>query len=295
MFRKDPFDYDENGFYATLLDLHKREIINIETKDRLKIKLLKKPEILKDEYEIKVFEFLERYSEGSVFDTKAFEEKIEALRAAIISGDSGAKSELNLIRDGMNDLRKVPEKKIAGEFVMSGKKYAWMVFGLFFFVALATISLSMYLSLDAGVYTSLILLVQSVPSLFVSSALFGKWKENYYKEKLEWDAFKTFLSDFTLIKKYATEDVAMWQEWLVYATALGVGDRVAKTMKELNIQIPEVNVVTDMPAYFRETYDRTSPPSPPLTRDGWDSGGDGGSGGGFGGDGGFGGGGGGAR
>ena len=42
VFRKDPFDYDENGFYATLLDLHKREIIKIETggEKKLKIKML---------------------------------------------------------------------------------------------------------------------------------------------------------------------------------------------------------------------------------------------------------------
>ncbi len=42
VFRKDPFDYDENGFYATLLDLHKKEIVKIEAggEKKLKIKML---------------------------------------------------------------------------------------------------------------------------------------------------------------------------------------------------------------------------------------------------------------
>jgi len=42
VFRKDPFDFDENGFYATLLDLHRQGVVKIETKgkDGLKIFLL---------------------------------------------------------------------------------------------------------------------------------------------------------------------------------------------------------------------------------------------------------------
>ncbi|MDL5504111.1 MAG: DUF2207 domain-containing protein, partial [Candidatus Methanoperedens sp.] len=102
---------------------------------------------------------------------------------------------------------KVPQKKAANEFVKSGKKYTWMIFGFFLLVMVVTFYL-----LSIGIYTSLILLLQTLPPLFVSSSLFGRWKENYYKEKLEWDAFKTFLSDFASIKKYAPQDIKMWQE-----------------------------------------------------------------------------------
>ena len=111
VFRKDPFDYDENGFYATLLDLHKREIIKIETGEekKLKIKMLgyKEEEATKseglritllkghdageDEYEIKVLRFLEDYSKNNVFDTSEFEDKIEELRNKIIGGIRGAR------------------------------------------------------------------------------------------------------------------------------------------------------------------------------------------------------------
>ena len=115
----------------------------------------------------------------------------------------------------------------------------------------------------------MVLLLQTIPPLFVSSSLFGRWKENYYKEKLEWDAFKTFLSDFASIKKYAPDDLNMWQEWLVYATTLGVGDKVVEAMKQLNIQIPEVHAVTYMPIYFRGAYGMTSPPSPPSSGSGF--------------------------
>ncbi len=80
------------------------------------------------------------------------------------------------------------------------------------------------------------------------------------------------LLDFASIKKYVPEDIQMWQEWLVYATALGIGNKVVESMKELKVEIPEVSVATDMPIYFRETYSLTSPPSPPPKGDSgsWD-------------------------
>lgn len=313
VFRKDPFDYDENGFYATILDLHRREIIKIESRgerkfkikmkgydeldetepEGLSIRLLKGHDALDDEYEIKVLRFLKHHSMNDVFDTSKFEEKIDRLRDRIIEGSSTSENELRDIRDEMKAAMKVPTKKAADEFVMSGKKYAWMIFGIFSFVLVATSFLFFF-----GVFTSIVLLLQSIPPLFVSSALFGRWEENYYKEKLEWDAFKTMLLDFTSIKKYVPEDIMMWQEWLVYAAALGVGNKVVEAMKELKMEIPEVRVATDMPIYFRETYSLTSPPSPPPKGDsgGWDRDfGGGGGGGDFVGGGGFGGGGGGAR
>lgn len=76
--------------------------------------------------------------------------------------------------------------------------------------------------------------------ILTPTQLFGRWKEDYYKEKLEWDAFKKFLSNFAMIKKYAPEDIAIWKDWLIYGTALGVGEKVAKAMESLNIKIPEV-------------------------------------------------------
>ena len=41
------------------------------------------------------------------------------------------------------------------------------------------------------------------------------------------------------LKKYELQDLSIWKEWLVYATALGVGEKVANAMKELNINVAE--------------------------------------------------------
>ncbi|MCK7520923.1 MAG: hypothetical protein MZV64_26125 [Ignavibacteriales bacterium] len=36
--------------------------------------------------------------------------------------------------------------------------------------------------------------------------------------------------------------ISMWGEWLVYGTALGVGENVEQAMKSLNIRIHETGV-----------------------------------------------------
>ncbi len=73
VFKSDAFDFDENGFYATLLDLHKREFIKIEQdkeKNEVKIKLLKNPGDTDDPYEKDVLSFLRDWSKDGVFETE---------------------------------------------------------------------------------------------------------------------------------------------------------------------------------------------------------------------------------
>lgn len=130
-------------------------------------------------------------------------------------------------------------------------------------------------------------------------AFFGRWKADYYKEKLEWDAFKSFLSNFAIIQKYAPEDIAIWKEWLVYGTALGVGHNVVKAMDKLKIPaIPEVYAVLQMPSHIEHIHMRSAErviTKSELAAMSRSSGDRGSRGGGFGGGGGHGGGGGGAR
>lgn len=68
-------------------------------------------------------------------------------------------------------------------------------------------------------------------SLFIPSGIPGKYtmKGKLYTEK--WEKFKKFLKDYSLIKEHPPESIAIWNKYLVYATALGVADEVYKSMK----------------------------------------------------------------
>lgn len=67
--------------------------------------------------------------------------------------------------------------------------------------------------------------------LFLPSGIGGKYtmKGKLYTER--WEKFKKFLKDYSLIKEHPPESIAIWNKYLVYATALGVADEVYKAMK----------------------------------------------------------------
>ena len=76
LFKDDALDFDEDGYYATLLELHRRKIIHITEKGTgkgIEIQILSTA--TSDPYELRVLAFIQQLSENDVLDT----DKIEAL------------------------------------------------------------------------------------------------------------------------------------------------------------------------------------------------------------------------
>jgi len=281
VFKSDALDFDENGFYATLLDLHRRGKLQITPKNKgLIIRILDSN--VDDAYERRVLKVLRSLSYGEILDTDTLDSLIEEFKRS--------RRELSkLIRDVKYVTRK-PSFRIASKFMISGRKRVGILAGLSGALLLISVLLIVTLpymtsmSLDA-LLGSIVLLIQSIVAVVAPSTLFGRWKGSAYKEKLEWDSFRRFLSDLAMIRRYAPQDLSIWGEWLIYGTSLGVGDKVVEAMKELEIPMIEADIATSIPLLFRPVI-FIAPPS---------SGRGGGVGGGFGAGGGFGGGGAGAR
>jgi uncharacterized membrane protein len=287
VFKGDAFDFDENGFFATLLDLHMKGKIRIDTKnDGLTIKVL--DQTGGDIYETRALKFLQDLSKDGIMDTDSIKEFAKNLTAS----ELGVLLRLNA---ELNYLTRVAEPKVASEFMVSGRKRivpVLLISGLLLVVSVVALFMLPNIAsvLSVAAVVSVVAVIQSVIAIAFPSTLFGKWLGENYREKLEWDSFRNMLSDLALIRKYAPQDLSMWGEWLVYGTTLGVGDSVVKAMKELKIQLPEVSLAPRMPMLFL-----------PIMLAGAPSGGGGirgfggGGGGGFGSGGGFGGGGAGTR
>jgi len=58
---------------------------------------------------------------------------------------------------------------------------------------------------------------------------------------------KRFLNDFTLIRERGTEEVALWTDYIIIAAILGIADKVAKELKEIDPQLFEETVGMDYP------------------------------------------------
>ena len=54
------------------------------------------------------------------------------------------------------------------------------------------------------------------------------------EEYLKWRALYNFINDGTLLKEKAVFDVVLWEQFLVYATAFGISDKVSDSLEFLD-------------------------------------------------------------
>jgi uncharacterized membrane protein len=238
LFRHNAGMLDEDALYATLLDLQRKKMIALTEKadqKHLEIRVLS-PETT-DVYEKKVLDLLTTYAEDGVFDTG----KVEKL---VNSFDTRGVSCGLMIR---RLTRHNPDPSLVSRYIVdNSKKFRWFFIGgiVMILICLALYGLDTMLGYILAV--ALVLWIVVIIQLFIAykapPALFGTWKEDHYREKLEWDSFEHFLSDLAMIKKYTPADMAMWGEWLVYGTALGVGENVEKAMRALNVPLPTTGI-----------------------------------------------------
>ena len=294
VFKKSVTDFDEDALYATLIDLHLKNKIKISQSDSLSIQILSDTGL--DTYESETVKFLQLASENNIVTRENIERLInEAESNPIIRGRV-----INL-KYGYNRLAQGTNNQVSSEFTVNGRSrlirpvsYSLLLIIIAFFGFLVSYDTE-DIFLRAFGY-SLIPLLQVTIALVFPTTLFGYWKKDYFKEKLQWEAFKRNLTDYSRISNYGPEDLNMWGSWLVYGTALGVGKQVSESLKKINVPI---NIPLELPEYrtlFKPImiYSYTAPSSGSSTSRGFSSSSSH-SGGGFGSRGGFGGGGGGVR
>ncbi|HOV68102.1 MAG TPA: DUF2207 domain-containing protein, partial [Methanoregulaceae archaeon] len=275
LYTGDATTSDENGFYATVLDLHRRGIIRIEEIEGGDDVLIHLTSATPDDgYEAEVVSFLRSIANGDgVVDTR----DLSGLRERA-KHDSALESTMIRNLGAYRALASHTDPSVVAAHVVPGRVHLLPI--VIAAIVLACISfLSLFLFPGVSVrFVGPVLLSalgvgQSLIAVAFPSTLFGHWKDDAYRERLEWEAFARFLSDLALIRQYSPADLSMWGEWLVYGTALGVGDRVARAMRELNVRLPdEVAVPTHLQSAFVPMLFFTPPSS-------GGSGGGGGSGG----------------
>jgi len=253
LFKGDALEFDDNGFYATVLDLHRQKKIVVAEKpdgDGVTVRIVSGEST--DPYEQRVLNFLANIADDHVVDTAELEKFAQTARRS-----PGYQHRILQYQQSLAALTRDVDTTLARRYIKDGRT---MVLPLVFLGAipcgLAILAFILApgaasLLIPAGVLSFIVAVQVGIAALFPST-LFGFWKGDHYKEKLEWDAFAYFLSDLALIRQYSPADLSMWGEWLVYGTALGLGDKVEQAMKNLNISLPDVGVplYSGMPVIF---------------------------------------------
>jgi len=292
VFKNSVSDYDEDAFYATMLNLHLRDKLKVTPEENgARVEILNDKGL--DAYENKIIDFIRSISSDGVITPGEMKRIADNGK----DSESGARRLIG-IQSKYNGLTGGSDDSVANEFTVNGYEklfipaivclvYAMAMIGLY------TFSLLMEWTFLRAAGYAVISLIQFIIAAVFPSTLFGYWKDDNLREKLQWDAFKRHLSDFSQLDKYGPEDINMWGSWLVYGTALGVGDKVAEAMNMLEIDYAPMRMVRTYPNWFMPITTAHNYHS--SVRSGGRGGGFGGGGGGFGGGGGSGGGGGGVR
>jgi uncharacterized membrane protein len=242
LFKKDVLVFDESGYYATLLDLHRRKFIAIASISQgeagaFSIRILKTSS--EDMYEQRVLNVLDQISENGFLDLGRLAKITREAKT------SAAAEEIAIrYRKMLADLTVRGDPSLAHQYIVDGRDHIvpfLLTSIILFSLSFMAIFLEPVQSSNLVPATVLwgVVVMQSLIAIAMPSALFGHWKDDKYREKLRWEAFTRFLSDPALIQHHAPEDLSMWGDWLVYGTALGVSDKVESAMAALNIDMAE--------------------------------------------------------
>ena len=115
--------------------------------------------------------------------------------------------------------------------------------GLAFGVIIA--ALGLMTNLANGIYClagGIFLVIFSIVIMHRDDDIFGRWTEEGRVFYLKWNNFKKFLKDNSLIKEHPPESIVVWKKYLIYGAALGVADKVYKSMK---MQVPNISDYDD--------------------------------------------------
>lgn len=229
---------DMDGFRATIMDLIDRKYLLIQDipqtleKDKDKSVSLKVNEE-KNLDELTNFEYdavniLKNFEEDGIINLDGLKNGLkdrdtaQSFRESYGIWESDLKSEF--LNDGIMDQI----------FLKKGDTYL-KIFGVIGLVAAAlTFFFTITNPMPAASYAlvaSIILGIVSIISLVMPQKVAGQWTTHGEEFDAKWHNFKKYIQDFSLIKEYPPESVKVWNKYLVYATALGVADKVRKSME----------------------------------------------------------------
>jgi uncharacterized membrane protein len=87
--------------------------------------------------------------------------------------------------------------------------------------------------LDMGLLFSYLFWGSGLIILLMPKTVFGQWTPQGLEYYSKWRNFATFLSDFSSLSDHPPESVVIWEEYLVYASALGIAEQVRKSLRRI--------------------------------------------------------------
>ena len=207
---------NDNEILATIVDLIRRKVLTLETSDKNTIiTLTGNTEKLSAQEKAIVDIYINDFGDGKSLDLKSFgffqkvpmsvARKFEKWRAMVQS----EMNRKNLTYQGLGCLGVIFFAFFPMIFTFAG-----LIFGMV-----------------TGNKMFLLIVVMGI-ILFVSGAKARYPRKELAEAKDKWQAFKNFLSDYSQLEEAKITSVHLWEQYFVYAVALGVSDKVVKAYKK---------------------------------------------------------------
>ncbi|MDD1774114.1 MAG: DUF2207 domain-containing protein [Methanobacterium sp.] len=238
-FSKKIGEPDMDGFKATIMDLINRNYLifskgesdkeDLGLRENMSFKL--NPEMdntkLRD-FEKDVINFLKGYEENGLISLDYISEDLKDKSSAKSFRDTYNSWKDNIKEHYLNDevLKKIFNKKGDNYLKIFGVLAVILAIAVFYFTLSDPLPAASW-----AWWSSIILGIVALISFIMPQKIAGQWTTYGEEYDAKWHNFKRYIQDFSLIKEYPPESVAIWNKYLVYATALGVADKVRKAME----------------------------------------------------------------
>ena len=233
---------DMDGFKATIMDLINRKYLTLENEhsdnegygvdSSMFLKINSKMDSSQlEEFELDVMNFLKIFEDEGLISMDR------------ISNDMSNPEIANTFKNTYNNWTDHIKSKFLDEnelkkfFNRKGDTLLKTFGGLSFVLAAGVFIFTITDSLPAAkiaLLMSIILGLVAIISIILPEKIAGQWTTYGEEYDAKWRNFKKYIKDFSLIKEYPPESIAIWNKYLVYATALGSAEAVKKAM-ELNV------------------------------------------------------------
>lgn len=87
-------------------------------------------------------------------------------------------------------------------------------------------------------------IVVGIVILFMKKTVFSRWTNDGLLYYLRWRNFEKFITDFSALSTYPPQSVILWDDYIIYATALGVAKEVINNLKKLYPEPPSTPVAS---------------------------------------------------
>lgn len=240
---------------ATLLNLNLKKHLEFQVekeknKEKITMKILNADTKDLSADEKVVFEFLQKAcKDNNEITVKEFEKYIKRTSTTDILAlktNINGQTKRELIKQQIYDAE---QEKVYKDQSSQTTIYALIIFFAIFAIAFTSEFLNVF-----GYIGIFGLIICQVIAIVINSKTLNKinvYTQKGIDEKEMWRGLKKYMEDFSMLDKRDVPEIAIWEHFLVFATAFGIADKVLKQLKVVYPNIEnDLNVNTYTCMYF---------------------------------------------